>query len=140
MHGWPGRARRYYSVRVVVFSEAWFRATAFLRTRRPKRLGSALPAPLTFDQIQAIADRVTQAYRLAGFIVATAIVPPQVIEAGGTLTLQVVGHRGDSDAVGDGLEGDRCAEMGGAAWRHGYDDLESFSAECGSMYLSFRGI
>ncbi|WP_066727115.1 ShlB/FhaC/HecB family hemolysin secretion/activation protein [Sphingomonas pituitosa] len=50
----------------------------------------ALPAALSFVQIKAVADSVTQAYRRAGLMVATAIVPPQDIAAGGTLTLRIL--------------------------------------------------
>jgi hemolysin activation/secretion protein len=58
-----------------------------------EQAAGAAPASLSFAQIQAIADQITQAYRLAGFLVAKAIVPPQQIDAGGTLTIQVVEGR-----------------------------------------------
>ncbi|MFL6587830.1 MAG: ShlB/FhaC/HecB family hemolysin secretion/activation protein [Luteimonas sp.] len=53
----------------------------------------AAPAALTFAQLEQVAARVTQAYRLAGFVVATAILPPQQIGPDQVLTIQVVEGR-----------------------------------------------
>lgn len=67
-----------------------------------------LPASLGFVQIKAIADSVTQAYRRAGLLVATAVVPPQDIAAGGMLTIRIVeGKVGQIKVQGSRRYGER---------------------------------
>ena len=58
-----------------------------------RQLGPSLPASLTLAQIQQIAQRITQAYREAGFLVSVAYVPPQQIDDSQTLTLKVMEGR-----------------------------------------------
>ncbi len=58
-----------------------------------RQAGGSLPARLSFEQIEAVAADITRAYRQAGFLVTTAVVPPQDIEAGGVLDIQVVEGR-----------------------------------------------
>lgn len=53
-------------------------------------IGGTLPAQLDFAQLQQLADRITAAYRQAGFLVALAYLPPQDIDSNGTLRIQVI--------------------------------------------------
>ncbi|WDS37798.1 ShlB/FhaC/HecB family hemolysin secretion/activation protein [Pseudoxanthomonas sp.] len=50
-------------------------------------------ARLRFDQLQAVANAVTAAYRKAGYVVATAIIPVQTIGADRIVRLQVIEGR-----------------------------------------------
>ena len=52
-----------------------------------------LPAALDFNQIQQISDRITRAYRDAGFMVALVYVPPQQFDDSQTLVLEVLEGR-----------------------------------------------
>lgn len=82
------------------------------------RIASASGAPrLTFDQMSQIADAITAAYRQAGFLTATAIIPPQRIGEDHVLTIEVVeGRVGEVRVVANG----RLRE---AALRAPYRDL-----------------
>ncbi|MGH8053074.1 MAG: ShlB/FhaC/HecB family hemolysin secretion/activation protein [Stenotrophomonas sp.] len=58
-----------------------------------REISPTLPAALNFEQIQQINNRITQAYRDAGFLVSLAYVPPQQIGDNQTLTLKVMEGR-----------------------------------------------
>ncbi|MBN6102204.1 ShlB/FhaC/HecB family hemolysin secretion/activation protein [Xanthomonas sp. CFBP 8703] len=55
--------------------------------------GQALPAQLSFAQLQQIADALTQAYRQAGFLVARAYLPVQTIGADRSVEIRVAEGR-----------------------------------------------
>lgn len=51
---------------------------------------TGLPASLDFTQLEAVAERITAAYRQAGFLATQAILPPQTIGDDGILHIQVI--------------------------------------------------
>ena len=55
--------------------------------------GGAQPAELGFDQLQGVADAITDRYRKAGFIVATAYLPAQTVGADHVVHIQVLEGR-----------------------------------------------
>lgn len=52
--------------------------------------GTGKPVRANFSQLQQVADRITDRYRKAGFIVATAYVPAQTVGADGLVRLDVL--------------------------------------------------
>jgi len=52
--------------------------------------GAGQPAKLGFDQLQGVADAITQRYRKAGFIVATAFLPAQTVGDDRIVRIQVL--------------------------------------------------
>ncbi|WP_437343400.1 ShlB/FhaC/HecB family hemolysin secretion/activation protein [Rhodanobacter geophilus] len=52
--------------------------------------GNGQPAQLGFDQMQGVADAITQRYRKAGFIVATAFLPAQTVGDDHVVRIQVL--------------------------------------------------
>ncbi|WP_439707110.1 ShlB/FhaC/HecB family hemolysin secretion/activation protein [Frateuria sp. GZRR35] len=52
--------------------------------------GTGKPAQVGFNQLQHVADRITDLYRKAGFIVATAFVPAQDVGGEGIVRLEVL--------------------------------------------------
>jgi hemolysin activation/secretion protein len=52
--------------------------------------GSGKPVQANFGQLQQVADRITDRYRKAGFIVATAYVPAQTVGADGIVRVEVL--------------------------------------------------
>src|SRR5690606_22169205 len=52
--------------------------------------GSGEPVQANFGQLQHVADRITDRYRKAGYIVATAFVPAQTVGADGIVRIDVL--------------------------------------------------